>query len=129
MQTQAESDHLNTNLSNDFKVREFICPCCGEEGIKDELIFRLQAAHDLLPIHRVMVVTSGYRCEKHNKAVGGVGDSAHKKGLAVDIKCEGSSHKWMLIKAFMKAGFKRIGIYDNFIHVDVDISKPQEVIW
>ena len=30
-------------------------------------------------------VTSGYRCEKLNKAVGGVPDSLHMKGYAADI--------------------------------------------
>lgn len=129
MQTQAESDRLNHNISANFKVREFICPCCGEEGIKDDLVFHLQKAHDLLPLKRVMIVTSGYRCEKHNTDVDGVRDSAHMKGLAADIKCNDSSHKFMLIKAFLKVGFKRMGIYNDFIHVDLDETKPQKVIW
>ena len=33
-----------------------------------------------------IVITSGYRCEKLNKAVGGVSNSQHCKGQAVDIK-------------------------------------------
>ena len=129
MQTQAESNQLNRRLSPNFLAREFICPCCFQEGIKDDLVIHLQLVHDLLPIHRVMIVTSGYRCEKHNKEVGGVEDSAHKKGLAADIKYDGASHKFMLIKAFIQVGFKRIGIYDNSIHVDLDEAKPQKVIW
>lgn len=129
MQTQAESDRLNHNLSLNFKVREFICPCCHKEGITDELVFHLQLVHDMLPVHRVMIVTSGYRCEEHNKEVKGVENSAHTKGLAADIKYDDSSHKFMLIDAFIKVGFKRIGIYETFIHVDLDTTKPQKVIW
>lgn len=34
------------------------------------------------PIH----INSGYRCEELNKLVGGVKDSKHKTGLAVDLK-------------------------------------------
>lgn len=129
MQTQTESDRLNHNISLNFKVREFICFCCGAEGIKDDLVFHLQQAHDLLPVHRAMIITSGYRCEKHNKEVGGIEGSAHIKGLAADIKYEDARHKFMLVNALMKAGFKRIGIYDSFIHVDLDETKTQKVMW
>ena len=128
-QTQAQSDRLNHNLSLNFKVREFICPCCHEEGIKEDLVFQLQLVHDLLPVNRIMIVTSGYRCKEHNGKVGGVEDSAYVKGLAADIKCEDSNYRFMLIKAFIRAGFKRIGVYKNFIHVDLDPDKPQNVMW
>ena len=37
------------------------------------------------PIH----ISSGYRCEKLNKAVGGVYNSQHLKGQAVDIDIQG----------------------------------------
>ena len=125
MQIQVDSDRLNYNLASNFKVREFICHCCGAEGIKDVLVYHLQNAHDRLPKNRVMVVTSGYRCPMHNESIGGVENSAHMKGLAADIKFDDSSHKFMLIKAFLSVGFKRIGIYESFIHVDVDKTKPQ----
>jgi len=129
VQTQAESDRLNHNLSLNFKVREFICPCCGEEGVKDDLVFHLQMAHDMLPIHRVMIITSGYRCEKHNKEVGGKETSSHPKGVAADIKCEDSTFRFLLVNALLKVGFKRIGIGKDFIHVDLDGTKDQNVIW
>ena len=29
----------------------------------------------------------------------------------------------------MKVGLRRIGISDNFIHVDMDYDKPQKLIW
>jgi len=128
-QTQAESDYLNRNITLNFKVREFLCPCCGEEGIKEALVYRLQNAHDLQPVNRMMIVTSGYRCPAHNKQVGGVEDSAHTKGLAADIRFDNANHKFMLMKALFYAGFKRIGTYKSWIHVDIDTTKPQEVIW
>lgn len=126
---QVESDRLNYNLAANFKVREFVCHCCFAEGIKDVLVYHLQNAHDRLPKNRVMIVTSGYRCQAHNKEIGGVENSAHMKGLAADIKFDDAPHKFMLIKAFLNVGFKRIGIYDSFIHVDLDTTKPQNVIW
>ena len=33
-----------------------------------------------------IIISSGYRCEELNKAVGGVKDSKHKTGLAFDLK-------------------------------------------
>lgn len=33
-----------------------------------------------------IIINSGYRCPALNKAVGGVADSYHQKGLAVDIR-------------------------------------------
>jgi len=128
-QTQSHSDWMNENIAPNFKRRELLCFCCQKEGIKDDLVFHLQMAHDLLPAHSVMIITSGYRCEAHNKEVGGVEDSAHMKGLAADIKCEDSSYRFLLIAALMKAGFKRIGIYHNFIHCDLDETKDQKVMW
>ena len=35
---------------------------------------------------KAIYVTSGYRCQKHNIDIGGVGDSRHKLGLALDLK-------------------------------------------
>ena len=36
---------------------------------------------------RPILVTSGYRCPILNKAVGGVANSQHQKGLAADLVC------------------------------------------
>lgn len=38
-----------------------------------------------------IVVSSGYRCPKLNKAVGGVARSQHTKGEAADIRCVSGS--------------------------------------
>lgn len=35
-------------------------------------------------------ITSGYRCKKLNKAVGGVPTSVHMRGMAADLQCDGS---------------------------------------
>lgn len=48
-----------------------------------------------------MIITSGYRCEKVNKLVGGVDNSQHMKGEAVDFCFAGFSKKEM-IEAFFE---------------------------
>jgi len=129
VETENQTDHLNKNLSPNFKVKEFVCRCCGEEGIELDLIFKLQMARDLLPKGQVMVIDSGYRCKKHNKKVGGVEGSSHRKGLGVDIRCTNSKDRFYLVVALLNAGFKRFGDGRNFIHCDLDESKDQNVMW
>lgn len=72
-----------------FKDSEFNCPCCGlnleKNGIKriaDEI-----REHFGKPA----IITSGTRCVKHNKEVGGVAGSYHTTGNAIDIVVQGVS--------------------------------------
>tara|TARA_R110000765_G_scaffold172147_1_gene276968 strand:- start:298 stop:663 length:366 start_codon:yes stop_codon:yes gene_type:complete len=74
-------------------------------------------------------ITSGYRTPNHNLSVGGVLNSSHTKGMAADIKCNNSAKRSVIVKSLLDAGFTRIGIANNFIHVDNDSSKVQNVIW
>lgn len=47
-----------------------------------------------------MIITSGYRCERVNKLVGGVDNSQHMKGEAVDFCFAGFSKKEMTAAFF-----------------------------
>lgn len=47
-----------------------------------------------------MIITSGYRCERLNKLVGGVDNSQHMKGEAVDFCFAGFSKKEMAAAFF-----------------------------
>ena len=131
MQAQAQTDYMNRKLAANFRAREFICPCCNKEGIQDLLVEKLQATHDLLPKNSVIIITSGYRCQKHNKSdeVKGKENSAHLGGWAADIKCEYSTYRFNLIKALFEVGFTRIGRREKFVHVDIDPIKPKGVMW
>lgn len=123
-------------LSKNFTRAEFACKCgCGLDKIDPLLIDLLQKARD---IHGMsMTITSGCRCKTHNKKVGGMPDSAHlpspKDGLckAADIACSSGYQMFSQVVALLNAGFKRIGInfQKNFVHVDVDETKPQNVIF
>ena len=56
----------------------------------------------------------------------------HGIGNAVDIACTNSKDRYELVELAQKF-FKRIGIsgdsYGGFVHLDVDRSKVQEVMW
>jgi len=76
-----------------------------------------------------LVVSSGYRTPAHNSDVRGVPDSAHTKGLAADIRAATDAQKRAIAKAAIQRGIKRIGWGRTYIHLDMDASKPQSVVW
>lgn len=111
-----------------FKAKEFQCKCgCDSNEMHQEFVDKLTLAREIAGIP--FVITSGYRCAKHNKAVGGVAGSAHTTGWAVDIAAATGEQKFKITQALIIAGFTRIGIAKSFIHVDMDSSKPSPTIW
>jgi len=74
-------------------------------------------------------VNSGYRCEKHNRKVGGSKTSSHLKGLAVDLEVDNSRLRFKVVSMAISLGIHRIGISRNFIHLDIERRKDPEVIW
>lgn len=116
------------NLSKDFYEDEFICQCgCGLLNVKPKFISLLQAIRN--ETKTAMEITSGCRCEEHNMSVGGKMGSAHTKGLAADIAVYNSTQRFAFIQSAIKLGVIRIGIATDFIHIDIDFDKPQEVLW
>lgn len=114
-------------LSEHFIAKEFSCKCCGRVLVDPELIERLEKARRIYG--KPMRVTSGYRCPTHNKAVGGAEHSQHCQGKAVDIQVTDGHLRFLMIKALLDAGFKRLGVYrQGWVHVDVGES-PDEVCW
>jgi zinc D-Ala-D-Ala carboxypeptidase len=97
------------------------------KGLVDDLMFKLERARTLFDAP--LIITSGYRDPKQNESVGGVKDSAHEKGLAVDLRCADSELQKKLCWALGVAGFQRIGVYDRHVHVDVDGEKPKPAYW
>jgi uncharacterized protein YcbK (DUF882 family) len=74
-------------------------------------------------------INSGFRTSYRNRNVGGAEKSAHKEGLAADIKCTNNEQRYFVIKAALDCGFNRIGISNRFIHVDCKHSKRENLIW
>ena len=98
----------------------------GVEPNKD-LVFKLEQARERAGIP--FFITSGIRTDEHNAMIGGSPSSSHLTGHAVDLKCESSRHRMIMLDALIEAGFTRIGIGKDFIHVDNDPSKPKNVCW
>lgn len=112
-----------------FHLSEFDSPDVKGSGVnmnKDFLV-RLENARDIARVP--FVITSGYRTKSHNKKVGGLDNSSHLRGYAVDIAAVSSPERYAILNALLKVGINRIGIGSNFIHCDMDPEKSKNVIW
>jgi uncharacterized protein YcbK (DUF882 family) len=119
------SDFIDWNRVKFFNKNEFNCRCCGKHIISANLVLKLDLARELA--ETPFIITSGYRCPKHNQEVGGVKNSAHVLGLAVDIAVPDNVARLNILRGLIIAGFRRIGLGKDFIHADVDKSKPNNL--
>jgi uncharacterized protein YcbK (DUF882 family) len=112
-----------------FKESEFTCHCCGKGAheMDPNLLHMLDLVREEMGVP--LQITSGYRCEQHNQQVGSKPNSAHCKGKAVDVACSSSNLRMVMVCLFVAHGIKRVGIAKTFIHVDVDDTLPQNVMW
>ena len=115
--------HLNRidqhaiRLSPYFTANEF----ASKDGaitiiIHKEMLDTLNKLREKLD--RPIRITSGYRTPEHNLNVGGASRSLHLDGMAADIQVDGMTPDAVAIHAEM-VGFRGIGIYRSFTHVDV----------
>ena len=104
-------------VSKDFKLYEFECHDGNHEvKIDPELVEKLQKLRDL--VKKPIIINSGYRTPDYNKKIGGVPNSQHIQGKASDIVIKGYTPEQVKVLA-KKVGFRGLGLYDNFTHVDV----------
>lgn len=127
--------YLNPMPYDFFKEEEI-------RGLKPEFVVKLVSARrktiELDPAKKGVPfrISSGYRAPSANQSViGAVPDSAHLKGLAVDLRVYTSREASLIVQACYAAGIDRCGIYvDEFwqpihIHVDIDPYKITDVLF
>ena len=101
-----------------FKKSEF-----GKHADKmqPELLKRLDKMRSLYG--KPIKVTSAWR------DVGPTDPPEHEQGYAVDIACADSGARLHMVEAALKAGFRRIGLYDKHAHLGCSPTLPGEVLW
>lgn len=106
-----------------FNREEFRCPCprCGGFPAEpEEALVRLAErvrGHFALPV----TVSSGVRCERHNREVGGVVNSRHLAGKAMDFSVQGVPSGTVLLVLQGLAGVRyAYGIDGSYVHMDVE---------
>ena len=114
-------------LTKNFSKSEFDCKCGCEMPEKvlyniKVLVEDLQYLRDYL--NKSIKINSGYRCENHNRDIGGVVDSQHIKGLASDIVVKDKTPLdiFSIIDKLKKEGKLKkggLGLYNSFVHYDI----------
>lgn len=106
-----------------FNLQEFECPCCKRVMIHSNLLTNLIKLRKL--VNEPIYINSGYRCKSYNDQVGGTSKSYHTFGMAVDICTKIGNISDLALHA-KNVGFKGIGVYKTFLHLDV---RPEEHTW
>jgi len=137
-----KKERFNVTFVYGLSHDEFKCKCnsnkCRYTSVSKFLLDRFQNFRkDLnLPV----AITSGFRCQSHNEKVGGVDNSYHTIGCAIDIKpIEKQKGKYLeryfnenhpsepttvhndfdAIKYFAEKNGFHVIKYDSFLHLDV----------
>ena len=96
-------------------------------NLSPKLVSLLDSAREIAGI--TFVITCGWRSAEYNTSIGGAPNSAHTRGLAVDLSCRDSATRFRMVPALYQAGFKRIELAPWHIHVDCDETLAQNVLW
>jgi hypothetical protein len=108
-----------------FEKSEFACKCGGKycKGYPAEMNEKIVKIADKVRKHFgvKVIISSGLRCAKHNTNVGGVNNSRHKLGKAIDFCVVGKTSKDILAYLNKQSGIRySYAINDQFVHMDVE---------
>jgi len=119
-------------MTKNFKIDEFKCKgnlkgckCEMPENVYkniQELAENLQIIRDEL--QEPIKINSAYRCENHNRKIGGTSKSQHVKGKAADIVVKNLTPDEVAnaLDNLQQGGFIKsggLGRYDTFTHLDI----------
>lgn len=118
----------SAQISKNFQYKEFDCQgkgCCSTTIIDEKLVEYVQRIRD--HFGKPVTITSPYRCEVHNRRVGGATKSYHMQGKAADIVVQGVSSR-EVAKYAESIGILGIGLYETsadgyFTHIDTRTTK------
>ena len=108
-----------------FKKSEFACKCgryCN--GYPDEMKKGVITVADRVREHfgSAAIVSSGLRCKQHNANVGGVANSRHLTGRAMDFCVRGKNAEQVLAYVKKQPEIRYAYAIDSqFVHMDSDI--------
>ncbi len=120
-----------------FKESEFACRHCGRNEIDWVFVEKLDQLRAVYGAP--LVVTSGYRCPDHNRAVSSTGATGpHTTGRAVDLNISRAPLMELLEIALTSGHFTGVGLNqkgpnpNRFLHLD-DLpdskGQPRPTIW
>ena len=103
------------------------CPCCNAFTYDEPFMKRIQILRDIIDIPMCLDASGGgfFRCGIYQKSIGGVYNSQHTLGRAMDVLTHGWSGatKWFAVEQAIHLDMS-IGIYSNFLHLDLRGGTP-----
>ena len=113
-----------------FTPADFTCSCCGVMKVDETFLNKLQLLRTKLGTP--MIVTSGYRCEKHPIEAKKTKPGSHNSGKAADIRSDGP-YAYKIMKLAFELGFTGIGVNQKgggrFVHLDTIEGSPRPNVW
>jgi uncharacterized protein YcbK (DUF882 family) len=119
-----------TRVSEHISVAEYACKCCGKlppswtatggPDVYGQFFLDFEEIRDAWG--EPILINSGYRCLKHNTAVGGEPCSVHLFGLALDVHPERREDLPKFYQTILDVCPElRLGYYNKsgFVHLDV----------
>ncbi len=94
-------------------------------GLQPQLVDMLEKAREFADVP--FIITSGYRTPGYNASLGGAPNSAHTRGLAVDLRCSDDWTRFRILRGLFFAGFTRIEQCPRHIHADCAPDLVQNV--
>lgn len=103
-----------------FDKAEFACRCgCGADKMEEKLIKTADRVRE--HFGNRITVSSGRRCATHNARVGGVSNSRHLSGKAMDFCVSGFSAASVLAYVQKQPEIRyAYAIDNNFVHMDIE---------
>lgn len=103
-----------------FNKSEFECKCgCGTNNMQEGIVVVLDETRAYF--NASITVSSGCRCATHNAKVGGVSNSRHMKGKAVDFRVMGKSATEVLKYLKTRKDVRYCyAINANYVHADIN---------
>lgn len=98
-----------------FTEDELRCDCCRNLKIDFNFLNKIEKLREFLDFP--FIVNSFYRCNEHNKKIGGSPNSKHLTGNAIDVRASGVK-ALKLVQNATDYGITGIGVYPSFIHLD-----------
>lgn len=109
---------VQTRLGPHFLSTEFDCKCsypeCTLTYVDDDLVYKLEKKR--VRWGEAIHLLSGFRCTRHNQAVGGKAGSQHLQGKAADVRVDKKPPHEVADDC---EDFDGLGRYESFTHVDV----------
>lgn len=121
------SELLYSNTAEQYQIKNI--PDIEEaDNLLELIVYCLQPIRDKL--NKPMIISSGYRCEELNNKIGGVKNSQHTKGQAVDFKVNGMTAR-EVIDFIVDNGFEfdqLINEYDMWVHISYAKEKNRKQV-